>query len=264
MISKNRPQTVLLRKKRNGFDLIAPFYDFFATVFTLGNITRSQKWGLDQLPKGGRVLILGGGTGKTLPLLIGKIRPHTVWFVDSSEKMLQKAAKRLNAEEMTDNGEGKLSEKCIHGRKLTLKSSGSLSTEVYFSSAPEFHQLMQELGLVNGAEPNGSFDLVITPYYLDLFGKSLPARMEGIGKILSSNGFWHFSDFGQPVNYFPGLAAGLYVRALYVLFNSVCGIEASQLPDFQEVFKKIKVREMYAKNWLGGMLQTRIFQKEKT
>lgn len=95
-----------------------------------------------------------------------------------------------------------------------------------------------------------SFDTVITPFVLDCFSeKKLEEVVSVISKRLQINGLWLFSDFHKSKNVFNNTI----IRVLYFLFQIVCGLSVSQLPDFEKVFSKtnlIKKGELYSSNKL--------------
>ncbi len=78
----------------NGFDRLAPFYDWLTQMVYGSAIRKSQIRFLRAIPPDCKVLILGGGTGWILPELF-LLRPDCeVWYIDSSEKMLDIAQRR--------------------------------------------------------------------------------------------------------------------------------------------------------------------------
>ncbi len=75
------------------FDLVAPFYDLLARLAFGRSLIRAQQWGIDQVRSGSRVLVLGGGTGATVPDLLAR-QPAHILFVEASAVMLAKARQR--------------------------------------------------------------------------------------------------------------------------------------------------------------------------
>ncbi len=75
--------------RTGGFDKIAPLYDALATMVFGDAIRKSELYFLSEVRKAGRVLILGGGTGRLLPDLL-TTNPHCeIWYVDSSSAMIR-------------------------------------------------------------------------------------------------------------------------------------------------------------------------------
>ena len=75
------------------FDLVAPYYDRLARLAFGRSLIRAQQWGVDQVRSGSRVLVLGGGTGATLPDMLAR-KPAHILYVEASEAMLAKARQR--------------------------------------------------------------------------------------------------------------------------------------------------------------------------
>lgn len=75
------------------FDPVAPFYDMLARLAFGRSLVQAQEWGLDQVRSGARVLVLGGGTGATLPYLLAR-QPSHITYVEASAAMLQRARQR--------------------------------------------------------------------------------------------------------------------------------------------------------------------------
>ena len=77
-------------KSYNDFDNIAPYYDLLARIVFGRSIFESQMLYLSRIPSGSRILILGGGTGRILPILLEK-DPVVVTYLEPSVKMLELA-----------------------------------------------------------------------------------------------------------------------------------------------------------------------------
>lgn len=78
----------------NDFDAVAGYYDLLARLVFGRAIDRSQEAHIHSIPTGGKVVILGGGTGRILEYLY-RTRPDIrVTFVDASARMLALAKRR--------------------------------------------------------------------------------------------------------------------------------------------------------------------------
>lgn len=85
---------------RPSFDRIAFIYDFLASLVFGKEILRSQQQYIEELPTSGRILFIGGGSGKVLEL-ISRLRPQLIIdYVEPSLKMIRKAKKRRSANEI--------------------------------------------------------------------------------------------------------------------------------------------------------------------
>ena len=77
------------------------------------------------------------------------------------------------------------------------------------------------------------FDVIITPFFLDLFTNTeLQVLSSRLGGFLSKGGYWLFSDFVDSGK----IHQKLFIRFLYLLFNFACGVKSTKLPDYGIVF----------------------------
>lgn len=79
----------------NRFDRVAPFYDVLAGIAFGNSIKKAQEFNLDTITDGSDVLVLGGGTGKFLVKLLNRNSKCKIWYVEASEKMIDKAKNNL-------------------------------------------------------------------------------------------------------------------------------------------------------------------------
>lgn len=79
------------------FDLVAPVYDLLARLAFGRSLIRAQQWGIEQVNSGSHVLMLGGGTGATLPGLMAR-QPAHILYVEASVAMLKRARQRTRPE----------------------------------------------------------------------------------------------------------------------------------------------------------------------
>jgi tRNA (cmo5U34)-methyltransferase len=81
----------------NGFDRIAFIYDFLARIVFGQSIVDSQRYFLNKIQNGSKILILGGGTGWLLADLM-KLKPDCkVWYIEASEKMIALARNKVGS-----------------------------------------------------------------------------------------------------------------------------------------------------------------------
>jgi len=140
----------------NSFDRIAFIYDFLAKLVFGKSLINSQKYFLDKIGDGSKVLILGGGSGWLLAELL-KIKSNCeVWYTDASEKMI-----------------------------LFSKSKIETGYIVHF-----IHGTEQDIPL------SIKYDVVITNFYLDLFtDHQLADVVIKIQSSLESGAHWIITDF---------------------------------------------------------------------
>ena len=75
----------------NRYFFIAPVYDFLKRIVFGKTLNNAASHYLSELPKSAVVLIVGGGTGASLPHFT---KQHDVHFVDASGRMIRVAKKR--------------------------------------------------------------------------------------------------------------------------------------------------------------------------
>lgn len=145
--------------KKNLYDKVVFFYDQLALA-VLGHDYRQSKYALlDTVKHGDQVLYIGGGSGENLPLLVKTIGEEgCIYFVEGSNKMLQKAKRRLSADQ---------------------------KRQVIFLHQTDFNML-----------PKQCFDVVITQYLLDILpDKGINALFEEVHKRTGSTSKWLLVDF---------------------------------------------------------------------
>src|SRR5687767_4231553 len=146
----------------SGYNLIAPFYDDLAGFVYGQPLFDAQTFYFSEIPDGGKVLILGGGSGWILPFLFRQKPNVQVSYVEASEKMIELAKTR----------------NCPVDRVQFI-----LGTE---ASIPF----------------NFQFDAIILNFYVDGFSfNQLPSRLQLINTHMKTNAVWVVTDFvdtGRP------------------------------------------------------------------
>lgn len=142
----------------NRFDWIAPHYDVISRVVFGKTTYDSQVWPLPSIRQGSVVLVLGGGSGRILPVLM-RVNPScTVWFVEASSKMLARAAAVMPPEERKNIT-------FIHGTEKAIP-------------------------------PQLAFDAIITNFLLDVYPNDEAQTLcRGLMQKLKNQGLWIASDF---------------------------------------------------------------------
>ena len=140
------------------FNWIAPYYDRIARMVFGKAIFNSQISFAGWIPAGGRILVIGGGSGALLPHLLKSNPQCSICYVDASSQMLSLAEDRLSAEQRSGIS-------FIHGTEQAI---------------PE------------GVE----FDVVITNFFLDLYPDHDAAVVSmKLFHRLRQGGVWLVSDF---------------------------------------------------------------------
>ena len=110
---------------------------------------------------------------------------------------------------------------------------------------------------------NQTFDLVVTPYFLDcLATDELSFVMAKIYAQLTVKGTWFFTDFNIPENSFRSFTFKKIIQLLYGFFNLFCDLGVNSLPDFKKEFYKYEFTLLDEKYFLGGLLVSRIYKNK--
>ncbi|HMG89278.1 MAG TPA: methyltransferase domain-containing protein [Chryseolinea sp.] len=207
-----------MTKMPGGFDWIAPYYDSLARLVFGDSIRRCQIEYLDEIPPGSKVLILCGGTGWLLAEIMKANPTCTVWYVESSIKMLEIAKARFsdlsNAEILF-----------IHGTEKNLQQYN----DTYF-------------------------DAVITNFYFDVFtSSSLDEAMTYIQKCVYPGSKLLVSDFVDRSWW-----QRFLLFLMYRFFRWTCAIEARNLPDWQRQLERAGFTQRSTTSFYGGFIKTSV------
>ncbi len=208
------------------FNAIAPIYDRLAGLVFGKSLRRAQTAHLHLIPAQAKVLLIGGGTGRLLGELLRQ-KPHVhVTYLEVSPKMLRLTEKQL--------------------RKLSKTAR---------------EQVTLRLGDENSLRPDETFDVIITPFLLDLFPDArLTLLMDRLQASLPPGGLWLFSDF-WPTAEPPLPWQKLLLQAMYRFFGVVSGVQATQLPDFEKHFGHRPLEVVRAQSFYKGLIQARVYRK---
>lgn len=145
-------------QRLDGFDCIAPVYDAMATLVFGGNIKKAQLCYLNEIRKGDRVLIIGGGTGWLLAEVLRTNPGCEIWYIEASSKMISIAKSNIS----------KLPNTCVHF----------------------IHGTQAQIPL------HLMYEVVIANFYFDLFSAStLENLIDQIRNLIMPNGKLLVSDF---------------------------------------------------------------------
>jgi tRNA (cmo5U34)-methyltransferase len=110
------------------------------------------------------------------------------------------------------------------------------------------------------AIPAQAFDLIVTPYVLDCFREDeLGLVIQTLSEKFTPGGEWLFVDFQVPDKKMK--VARPVIRLLYFFFNITSGLGVTKLPDFQRIFSAQQFRIKKEKEFLGGLLQAKIYSR---
>jgi ubiquinone/menaquinone biosynthesis C-methylase UbiE len=172
------------------FDRLAPFYRAMEAISAGGKLQRCRTSFLHEIPTPERILLAGEGHGRFLPECVQKFPQAKIVVVDSSERMLKIARRKVN------------------------------SVRVNFVRAE----------LPNWNAPHGGFDLIVTNFFLDCFpADDLERVVARLGELASPTADWLLADFeiapAGPARW----RSRIIVSLLYRFFKLAAGLEAGEL-----------------------------------
>lgn len=209
-----------------GFDRLASTYDLWVRLVFGKALEKAQCALLDQLPQGGNILLIGGGTGWLLKPLCNQAKPEKILYIDASAKMIQKAQDFVRKE--IPAWEGKI----------------------------EFLQGTQEALPVSD-----HFDCIITPFFLDLFSQEeLASVFTQLTQQLTPNGIWYLVDFQVAKQPFR-IPAKMLIWIMYRFFRLFTGMSGTQLIDPTPYFSTHNYQLLTGKRFYLGMVKSQVWKR---
>lgn len=205
------------------FDRIAFAYDALKCLAFGKSLHQAQNFLVPFIPEQSKILIVGGGTGQIILDIIKSKNVKAMTYVELSENMLNAAKARARPYAN------------IH---FVLGSAHELST-------------------------SENFDVIITPFVLDLYSdEELRPFVGSLDKLLSPNGLWMVSDF--KIASAPGykvLWQKALVKSMYLFFSMVSDLKVRQLPDYDAVLKLSGYKVMHERAFFGGLVHSQVLTK---
>ncbi|PVY43062.1 class I SAM-dependent methyltransferase [Pontibacter virosus] len=207
------------------FDSIAPIYASLSRLVFGNALRRAQTEHLALIPPNSNVLLIGGGSGWLLEQLL-RLQPLAeVTYLEVSPRMLQLAQRRMSQQ------------------------------------AAAYSKIKFRLGDESSLQPDETFDVILTPFLLDLFpDERLLYLMDRLFTALRQQGLWLFSDF-WPTHTPAPVWQQLLLRSMYTFFGKVSRVSASRLPDFERHFARLPLQELQAAAFYSGLVQAKVYLK---
>ena len=201
-------------------------YDGLSRLVFGNSLRRAQTEFLSRIPQRAKVLLIGGGSGWLLEQLLKQQPLVEVTYLEVSSKMLHLAQRRIR------------------------------------QHVPPTHSNIDfRLGDENSLQPNEMFDVILTPFLLDLFPeRRLLYLMDRLSSVLRPQGLWVFSDFWPNQTPIPGWQR-LLLKSMYTFFGIVSHVDASRLPDFSTHFARQPLQLEASATFYGGLVQARVYRK---
>jgi ubiquinone/menaquinone biosynthesis C-methylase UbiE len=107
---------------------------------------------------------------------------------------------------------------------------------------------------------NAQYDLVVSHFFLDCLTEEQVNEVVGrLAPALSSEALWLVSDFQIPTGALR-VPAKVIVRALYLTFRILTGLQVTQLPDHAAIFMRAGFACIERRQFLGELLATELWQ----
>ncbi|GAB3795387.1 hypothetical protein GCM10028819_11360 [Spirosoma humi] len=207
------------------FNWVAPIYDALAFLVFGHQLQRAQVIFLDRIPAGASVLLVGGGTGWLLEQLLMRGTANRIVYLETSPKMVARASRRMIRKSLT----------------------GFVDFRV---------------GDQTALLPTESFDVIITPFVLDLFTETTLQNqiIPPLLNVLNPSGLWLVTDFIQP----PAWWQKVLLWVMICFFRLTAGIEANRLVNWQQGLRNanLSLRERTAQ--VGGMVSAEVWIRQAT
>ncbi|GAB3497243.1 hypothetical protein GCM10027341_17320 [Spirosoma knui] len=202
------------------FDWIAPVYDALAFVVFGRRLQRAQTVYLNDIPSGLSVLIVGGGSGWLLEQLLVRCKPERVVYLELSGQMVARASRRM----------------------LRKALPGTVDFRV---------------GDETALRPDERFDLILTPFLLDLFEESTlqTQLIPRLQESLAPSGRWVVTDFVQPPAWWQKVLLWSMIR----FFRLTAGIETRKLANWQNCLQAAGLVNLKRQSQVGDMVSAEIW-----
>jgi ubiquinone/menaquinone biosynthesis C-methylase UbiE len=209
-------------------DFIAPHYQALEYVSFGRALERRRFAFLSATATSRKAILCGGGDGRFLARLLRANSAVRVDFVDSSQKMVELAERRITA----------------MGRS--------------FRARVRFH--LADLG--NFDPPQDEYDLIATHFFLDCFTDSEVAALTvRLASWSAPNAQWIVSEFQQQEGRFAGFWTGLVIRALYAAFRISANLQVTHLPRYENALANAGFRLQRTELALGGLLHSSLWRR---
>ena len=209
------------------FDTLAPYYRAMELVLAGSLLQRCRTAFLTETGRARSALLLGEGPGRYLVELL-RANPHvTVTCLDSSARMQAIARRRA-------------SEAGFARRQLRFVCTD------WADWCPD----------------SGSFDLVVTHFFLDCFPDDELARLIAkISALMLPNASWVLSDFRVPEGGWRRVRARLVLGLAYTFFRITTGLNTRRLPSVAPLLESagFELREQQLFNY--DLLHAQVWQR---
>ncbi|GAA4395574.1 hypothetical protein GCM10023187_02650 [Nibrella viscosa] len=158
--------------------------------------------------------MIGGGSGWLLREVLRRCKPRQIIYIEASARMLAKARKAVQ----------------------------------------EDGRVVFRLGNETVINPSERVDVVITPFFLDLFTEERLATsiVLRLRQTLKAGGLWLVSDFVQTNSWWQRLL----LKVMYVFFGLTAGIEARRWPNWPRLLQQSGLQSGEQQERVSGQVIT--------
>jgi tRNA (cmo5U34)-methyltransferase len=200
----------------NQFNSISAIYDAMVWLVFGSTLHKAQCHFIDAIPPRSKILIIGGGTGKFLKELLNQKPQSRVVYIESASEMIAIARKKADEDSRVT---------FIHGTQ-------------------------------NSIPQNLNADVVITPFFLDLFSdESLKKAIDLLKASLGPHGIWIATDFTRSRKF----SHRILLRLMYAFFRLATRIESKQLPSWEDQLLTLG-KQIEVKTFRGGFIKTAVYK----
>ena len=213
--------------KSLSFCCVAKEYHLFERLIFRNVLEKARFAWINSIKSANNILLLGEGDGRFMEQIIIKNRSSRITVLDSSPRMLSEAKSRVPKE---------------------------FQGEIDF-----FEGDVREVSY-----RKNSFDAIVTHFFLDCFAKNcLSLLIPRLSMALSPGGKWLLSDFVEPSYYRTAKQFRHFwcLRALYLFFGLVCGVEARKVISPLALLRLSDLRELSRTTYLNGLIVSSAFVK---
>ncbi len=185
---------------RVSFDRLARVYGWLEWIAFGRDLERARFAHLASLTDARRILVIGDGDGRCLARILELAPAATVDAIDTSSRMLERAASRLDSEAR---------------RRVTFRQAD-----------------------VTTFAPADRYDAVTTMFVIDCLTED-EARdvIERIGSSVVTGGTWLWADFVEPPSGWRRVRARLWLGLLYRFFGLATGLAVRRVPPAEALFE---------------------------
>lgn len=210
------------------YDRLARSYHAWEWLAFGPSLQRARCCLLDRLERGGRILMLGEGSGRALARILRTDPGARIDCIDGSAAMLARAAARLRPAER---------------ERVRWLQADIRRVEL----------------------PSACYDAVTTLFFLDCLTEAeARALVPRIAASLRPGGRWLWADFAEPEGRWARGRARVWLRVLYTFFRWRTGQRADRLPPAEALIAAEGFAPVATLTFQGGLLRSVVFSRHLT